>query len=76
VYLALLGVDPSAQGQGIGRKLLQPRLDDCDANGVSIYLETQKQENLAYYGRFGFSVRDTVSFDGCPTIWSMWREPR
>ena len=76
VYLALLGVDPSAQGQGIGRKLLQPRLDDSDANGVSIYLETQKQENLAYYGRFGFLVRDTVSFDGCPTIWSMWREPR
>lgn len=76
VYLALLGVDPSAQGQGIGKFLLQPRLDHCDENGFPVYLETQKPENLPYYERFGFKVRDTVALDRTPTIWSMWRDPR
>jgi GNAT superfamily N-acetyltransferase len=76
VYLALLGVDPSAQGQGIGKFLLQPRLDHCDENGFPVYLETQKPENLPYYERFGFKVRDTVALERTPTIWSMWRDPR
>ena len=76
MYLALLGVDPSAQGKGIGKQLLQPRLDHCDENGFPVYLETQKPENLPFYERFGFKVRDTVSFDKSPTIWSMWRNPR
>ncbi len=76
MYLALLGVDPSAQGNGIGRLLLQPRLDYCDENGLPVYLETQKPDNLPFYERFGFKVRDTVAFDKSPTLWSMWREPR
>ena len=76
MYLALLGVDPSAQGNGIGRQLLQPRLDYCDENSLPVYLETQKPDNLPFYERFGFKVRDTVAFDKSPTLWSMWREPR
>ena len=76
VYLALLGVDPSAQGKGIGKQLLQPRLDHCDESGLPVYLETQKPDNLPFYERFGFTVRDTVAFDKSPTLWSMWRDPR
>jgi GNAT superfamily N-acetyltransferase len=75
LYLALIGVDPASQGKGIGNTLIRPRLDECDATGIPVYLETQKPENLAYYERFGFTVRDAIIYKGCPTLWSMWREP-
>lgn len=75
-YLALLGVDPRFQGQGIGAALVGPVLDRCDAEGVPGYLETQKQENLAFYARFGFEEVDRVEVGGAPPIWRLWREPR
>lgn len=75
-YLALIGVDPALQGKGIGNLLIRKQLERCDADGRPAYLETQKPENLPYYERFGFVVRDTIAKDGCPTLWSMWREPR
>lgn len=75
-YLGLLGVDPSFQGRGLGRYLLEPVLARCDAEGLGVYLETQKPENLAFYERFGCRVRDEVSIAGAPPVWTMWREPR
>jgi len=74
-YLALLGVDPILQGHGIGRSLLEPVLTKCDVNIEHAYLETQKPENLPFYERFGFRVRDEVSVPGSPPVWLMWRDP-
>jgi GNAT superfamily N-acetyltransferase len=75
-YLGLLGVDPTFQGTGLGGTLLSYRLEECDASHMPAYLETQKPENLPFYERFGFSVLEEISHDGCPTLWTMWREPR
>jgi ribosomal protein S18 acetylase RimI-like enzyme len=33
-YLAILGTDPSAQGQGLGSAMLAPTLEGCDRDGV------------------------------------------
>ena len=74
-YLALLGVDPRFQRQGVGHALVQPVLERCDAEGQPAYLETQKEENLAFYARFGFEVTKRVELDGAPPIWLMWRDP-
>lgn len=74
-YLALFGVDPAFQGSGIGSQMLLHRLEMCDATGVPAYLETQKPENVPFYGRFGFVVRDVIEHSGCPPLWTMWREP-
>jgi ribosomal protein S18 acetylase RimI-like enzyme len=73
-YLGLLGVDPAFQGKGLGGTLLTHRLEECDASHMPAYLETQKPENLPFYERFGFKVRDEISDDGCPTLWTMWRD--
>lgn len=73
-YLALLAVDPAYQGRGIGRLLLEPGLAVCDVEGLPAYLETQKEENLAFYHRFGFSVRQLIERPGTPSIWTMWRD--
>ena len=55
-YLAVLGTDPSFQRTGAGTALLEPVLARVDAEGLPAYLETQKEANLAWYGRFGFDV--------------------
>lgn len=75
-YLAILGVDPSAQGQGLGSKVLQPMLDRCDAEGVPAYLESSKERNLDFYARHGFKVTGEVKLHFGPRMWLMWREPR
>ena len=74
-YLAVLGVDPSMQGRGLGRALLEPVLDRCDEQFEPAYLETQKPDNLPFYERFGFRVVGEVSVAGSPTMWRMWRDP-
>jgi ribosomal protein S18 acetylase RimI-like enzyme len=76
-YLWALGVEPSCQGQGIGRKLLQPGLARSDAEGVPCYLETQTERNAAFYRKRGFVVvnEGQVPGQGLP-VWMMLREPR
>ena len=53
-YLAVLGSDPAFQRTGAGTAVLAPVLERCDAEGLPAYLETQKEENIAYYARHRF----------------------
>jgi ribosomal protein S18 acetylase RimI-like enzyme len=76
-YLAVIGVEPSAQGQGIAGKLLQPMLDRLDAAKMPAYLETGQPRNVAYYPRFGFEVAGQFTLPGSgTTFWGMRRDPR
>jgi GNAT superfamily N-acetyltransferase len=75
-YLNLLGTDPLFQRSGAGTAALQPVLGRCDAEGLSAYLETQKEENLAYYARHAFELVQKVDVKGVPPIWTMLRKPR
>jgi GNAT superfamily N-acetyltransferase len=76
LYLAVLGVDPARQGEGIGSQLIQPGLDLCDGERLPAYLETGKERNLAFYGRHGFAVVDRLELPKGPPVWFLWREPR
>ena len=75
-YLALLGTDPVMGGRGVGSALLAPVLTKADEEVVPCYLETQKEENLPFYARFGFEVLHTVSVPGSPTVWGLYRSAR
>ncbi|MFH8476928.1 GNAT family N-acetyltransferase [Streptomyces sp. NPDC018000] len=76
-YLALLGADPAAQGQGHGAALLRSGLAKADAAGLPAYLESSKASNLPFYEHFGFTVRKELRLPGGgPMLWAMWREPR
>jgi ribosomal protein S18 acetylase RimI-like enzyme len=77
-YLALLGVEPARQGQGVGGALLQPVLAQADAQHWPCYLETQKERNVPFYQRHGFEVVVEIEpkSDGRPKMWTMRREAR
>jgi len=75
-YLAVLGTDPSAQGTGVGSALLAPVLERCDREGIGAYLESSKEENVAFYNRHHFEVTRELPMPGHgPSVWLMWREP-
>jgi GNAT superfamily N-acetyltransferase len=54
-YLSIVAVDPAAQGQRLGRKLLEPTIAEADRAGVTCYLETFSPRNLPFYQRLGFA---------------------
>jgi len=75
-YLAVLGTDPAAQGQGLGSAVLGPVLEQCDSDGVGAYLESSKERNIDFYARHGFRVTGELRLLRGPRMWSMWRDPR
>ena len=73
-YLYLLVADPETQRRGVGTMLMNARMAQIDTQGVGGYLETQKQDNLAYYRRFGFELVKPLSpVNGGPPIYTLWR---
>jgi ribosomal protein S18 acetylase RimI-like enzyme len=74
-YLAVLGTEPDAQGQGLGSAVLGPVLEQCDHDQVGAYLESSKERNVAFYARHGFRVLSEFRLPRGPTMWRMWRDP-
>lgn len=68
-YLAFLGVDPDAQGRGLGAKVLAPVLE----RGGDFYLETTNPKNHGFYRRVGFAPIDTVALPAGVTATLMLR---
>ena len=75
-YLAGIGVDPAAQGRGIGSALLEPGVEAARAAGIPAVLLTNNEANLAFYERNGFSVvRQGRTPEDGPRAWAMVRHP-
>jgi ribosomal protein S18 acetylase RimI-like enzyme len=55
-YLWFIGVNPEAQGKGIGANLLTALLMEAHIKDRSIYLETSMELNLKFYRKFGFEL--------------------
>ena len=74
--LDLLGVDPAAQGRGIGRALVQDGLTRAAADGLPVYLQTYRIENVAWYRTLGFEVVSEGSHADVPPGWGLrWTPP-
>ncbi len=74
-YLAFMGVDPSAQGRGIGTRLLAGVLSQADRDRVPAYLEASCPENRRLYERHGFQTTRELTVADSPAIYAMWRPP-
>ena len=76
-YLGVLAVEPAAQGQRLGERLLQAGLQKADAAGLPVSLETLQPANVSWYRRHGFEVvAEGHVAEGGPRYWIMRREPR
>jgi len=74
--LEFYGVDPGAQGRGIGVALAEHGHRRADELGLPCYLETFTEKNVRFYERRGYAVIRTFTVgDGVP-VYAMRREPR
>ena len=75
-FLEIVGVDPAAQGKGVGSALIHHGIERSQADGNPAFLETSEERNVAYYERFGFRVveEDDAPLGG-PHVWFMRRDP-
>ncbi|WP_433337192.1 GNAT family N-acetyltransferase [Spirillospora sp. CA-294931] len=73
-HLAEFGTDPDAQGTGLGRTLLESRLERFDSAGEAAYLESL-DFNVPLYERFGFTVTREVKIKNGAVFSCMWRAP-
>ncbi|MHA2186102.1 MAG: GNAT family N-acetyltransferase, partial [Promethearchaeota archaeon] len=60
IHLLIMGVSQEFQGKGFGGKLLRAIIEKAETEKIPIYLETQKEVNVALYEKFGFSVRKKI----------------
>lgn len=74
-YLPLIGVDPLAQGRGLGATLLRHALELCDRDGLAAYLEATSPRSRNLYLRHGFKDVDIIQAGTSPPLWAMLREP-
>jgi ribosomal protein S18 acetylase RimI-like enzyme len=56
LYVLIAAVDPAAQGQGIGGKLMRAASAIADDEQVPCYLETSGERNPKIYERFGYEI--------------------
>jgi GNAT superfamily N-acetyltransferase len=75
-YLAVIGVDPPRQGQGLAASMIRPVLSDADKGGLACYLETAQPKNVPLYEHLGFKVvLDEVEPASGVRFWTFLREP-
>lgn len=71
-YLGLLSVEPSRQGSGMGKRLLEAAEDHCRAAGcrfMDLRVVNLRTELPAYYRKFGYAQSGVMPFpEGVQTI--------
>lgn len=73
-YLHVAGVDPVAQGRGLGSASIREGLARAAADRLPAYLETATERNVALYRSLGFAVTSAWHVpNGGPRFWSMLR---
>ncbi|HEY9218608.1 MAG TPA: GNAT family N-acetyltransferase [Phenylobacterium sp.] len=75
-YLAMIGVDPVRQGEGLGSAVLKAGLARCDADGLPAYLESSNPKNIPLYERHGFEVLGVIQPGDFPPLYPMLRPAR
>jgi ribosomal protein S18 acetylase RimI-like enzyme len=74
-YAHFVGVDPDVQGQGLGAAMMRTGIAHAAKDGLPVYLETARIENVNFYRGIGFSVTTEWDVPSGPHFWSMMLEP-
>ena len=71
-YLEVLGTRQDQQSKGVGSSVISLVLDRCDEEGVPAYLESSNPQNIPFYARHGFEVREEIACGkGAPVVTTM-----
>jgi GNAT superfamily N-acetyltransferase len=60
IHLLIMGVSQEYQGKGYGGKLVRAIIEKSETERKPIYLETQKEQNVTLYEKYGFSVKNKI----------------
>jgi ribosomal protein S18 acetylase RimI-like enzyme len=60
LHLWFIGVAPSEQGKGIGKKMLAGVINKSAEINRPVYLETSMVENLDFYKKMGFEIYNEI----------------
>ncbi len=73
-YINALGVHPQSQGEGIGKAILSQvhQMSEQHSDSYGVALDTQTEENVGYYQRFGYDVSTTAELENVKN-WFMFR---
>jgi len=73
-YLGVIGVHPSLQGQGAGKRLLETFCEAArrDERSHGVYLDTTNPDSLEFYYRNGFELRGEGEVGSTP-LWCVWK---
>ncbi|SRR6266536_889925 len=74
-HLGPVAADAGKQGRGIGTAMMTAFCERVDRDHAVAYLETDKEENVGFYEKFGFETVGEADVIGV-TNWFMRREER
>jgi GNAT superfamily N-acetyltransferase len=76
-HLTVVAVARTAQGTGVGARLIRRGLARCDSAKLPAYLESTKTANVPLYEHFGFERTGKLPLPtGAPDMITMWRPGR
>ena len=75
-YLNVIGVHPTCRRKGYARSMLEGMLSRVDEEGLPCFLDTNSDENVAIYEKFGFAVAKRYTILQRNTHWGMIRPPQ
>ena len=73
-YINTLAVNPQNQGKGIGSAILSHihQMSEKSLLSHGVALDTQTEQNVSYYQRFGYSISNTAELENINN-WFMFR---
>ncbi len=71
-----MGVEPNAQGSGLGGALMRHAVARCDDEGAMAFLESSNPRNVSLYERHGFEAMGQIQIGAGPLVTPMLRRPR
>jgi GNAT superfamily N-acetyltransferase len=73
--VGVIGVDPTYQGRGVARALLEwlHGVSDADPRSTGVYLDTETAENVRFYEHLGYQVIGHERLGDLLDIWCMFR---
>lgn len=73
IYVLKVAVAARHRGTGLGRLLMDAVMQDADARGLPVHLDTMTEENVAFYERLGFGVTGRLALPRGLSAWLMAR---